>query len=190
MPKQMNITGRTSSITNAFVNGIIPSKEPTEKELTKCLEILELDRDNLKCAYCGEKATEWDHLRPIVKNKQPTGYISNIYNLVPSCGKCNQSKGNKYWKDWIESDAPQSPKGRKKIKDIGKRIERLKKYETWGNVKPIKFETIVGKDKVGKELWEVHWENHKNLCKIMRDSQNHAKKLRNKISQNLVEVNK
>lgn len=139
MPKKVGITGRKSTITNAFVSAIIPSKEPTDEELIKCLEILELDKNDLRCVYCNEKYSEWDHLRPIVKNKKPTGYISNIYNLVPSCGKCNQSKGNKDWRNWMRSNAPQSPK-RKKVKDLDKRFERLEKYERWGNVKPLKFE--------------------------------------------------
>ncbi|HII01977.1 TPA: HNH endonuclease [Methanosarcinaceae archaeon] len=179
MPKQVNIAGRTSSITNAFVNGIIPQIEPTEYELNKCLKILELNKDDLRCVYCNEKVTEWDHLRPIVKNKQPTGYISDIYNLVPSCGKCNQSKGNKYWRDWIKSDAPQSPKS-KKIKDLDKRIQRLEEYEEWGNVKPINFETIVS-----KELWEIHWDNHKKLCEMMQNSKHHADKLKEEIYRKL-----
>lgn len=38
---------------------------------------------------------------------------------------------NKYWKDWIESDAPQSPKN-KNVNNLDKRIERLENYERWG----------------------------------------------------------
>jgi len=38
----------------------------------------------LQCSYCGTPATEWDHLRPLVMNKKPTGYISEIHNLVPA----------------------------------------------------------------------------------------------------------
>ncbi|TET40105.1 MAG: HNH endonuclease, partial [Dehalococcoidia bacterium] len=82
-PKPMKITGRTSTITNSFVTSIIPSIEPTEEEIKECLEILGLDPNDLCCAYCGDKATEWDHLRPLVKDKKPTGYISEIRNLVP-----------------------------------------------------------------------------------------------------------
>ena len=165
MPKQVGIAGRTSTITNAFVNTIIPYIEPNEEELIKCLEILELDKDDLRCVYCNEKSSEWDHLRPIVENKKPSGYISNIYNLVPSCGKCNQSKGNKNWLNWIESDAPHSPKN-KNVKDLDKRIDRLKKYEEWGNVNRIDFEKIVN-----NELWEKHWVNHGKLLEMMRDYQ-------------------
>ena len=91
MPTPMKITGRSSSITNSFINSIIPVIGPTNDQVKKALEILEMDRDSFQCSYCGAKATEWDHLRPLVLNKKPTGYISEIHNLVPACGKCNQS---------------------------------------------------------------------------------------------------
>src|SRR5574344_729672 len=94
MPKPVKITGRTSSITNSFVNGIIPIIEQSEEEIKTALEILGMDERTICCAYCGDSYTEWDHLRPLVLNKTATGYISKIHKLVPACGKCNQSKGN------------------------------------------------------------------------------------------------
>lgn len=174
-PASVNITGRTSTITNAFVNSILPSIDPTEEQLRKCLEILELIPEDLRCAYCGDKSTEWDHFRPVVENKKPTGYISDIYNLVPSCGNCNESKGNKYWKDWIISDAKLSPKNRK-IPDINRRISRLEKYEGWKHVEKIDFKNIVG-----TKLWEQHWNNCEKLHDMMRESQALAAKIKGKI---------
>ena len=94
MPKPMKITDRSSTITNSFINSIIPVIEPTNEEVKHALEILGMDQDSFQCSYCGIVATEWDHLRPLVMNKKPTGYVSEIHNLVPACGKCNQSKGN------------------------------------------------------------------------------------------------
>lgn len=61
-------------------------------EVKEALGILELDADDLRCAYCGDKSTEWDHLRPIVKNKKPTGYISDIFNLVQLVGNVTNLK--------------------------------------------------------------------------------------------------
>ena len=87
-----------------------------------------MTHENFQCAYCGGVASEWDHLRPLVKDKKPTGYISEIHNLVPSCGKCNQSKGNKEWKTWMLSTARLSPTARG-IKDISARVKRLEAYE-------------------------------------------------------------
>ncbi|WP_410503604.1 HNH endonuclease [Lewinella sp. IMCC34191] len=105
-PNEAKITSRISSITNVFVNSIIPNIRPPDQEIHKVYEILELDEKNLKCAYCRvNTCTEWDHFRPTVKNKKPTGYLADIYNLVPACGKCNQSKRGEYWRDWIVSSA-------------------------------------------------------------------------------------
>ena len=46
--------------------------------------------DKRKCAYCGEDATEIDHLIPISK-----GGNNSPENLVPACKTCNRSKNNK-----------------------------------------------------------------------------------------------
>lgn len=175
MPKPVSISGRTSSITNAFVNGIIPCIVPTEQELKQALLILGLSERDLRCAYCGDKATEWDHLRPLVKDKRPTGYISEIHNLVPACGKCNQSKGNKYWKDWILSSAELSPKSRG-ILSLEDKINKLEQYERWKTIKPIDLQSIVGKDN-----WEQHWENHEQLLKTMKDYQKLSSTIKEKI---------
>jgi len=172
MPKPVNVTGRTSTITNSFVNSIIPVIEPTEDELEKALEILGLSKEDLRCAYCGEKFTEWDHLRPIVANKRPTGYISEIHNLVPACGKCNQSKGGKYWKDWLKSDAKFSP-NKRGIPNLDEKIAHLEAYEKWGNVKPLNLEELVG-----SELWGQHWDNCQKLHEQMKKAQELAEKIR------------
>ena len=94
----------------SYINSIVPSIEPTEEQIAESLSILGMDQSGFGCSYCGDPATEWDHFRPLVKDKKPTGYISEIHNLVPACGKCNQSKGNKDWKTWMLSDANLSPK--------------------------------------------------------------------------------
>jgi len=175
MPKPVGIAGRTSTITNSFVNSIIPVIMPTEDELQKALKILKLNKDDLRCAYCGDRATEWDHLRPIVKDKKPTGYISEIHNLVPACGKCNQSKGGKYWKDWIRGGAQLSPKKRG-VLDLDEKVNRLEAYEKWGNVKPLDFEKLAG-----TSLWHRHWKNCQNLHNQMKEAQKLADQIKNAI---------
>src|ERR1700677_3203099 len=101
MPSFQTMVSRKSSITNAFVNSVIPSLMPSTGEIEQALRILRMGHDDVRCAYCGDKSTEWDHLRPLVVKRRPTGFISEIANLVPACGKCNQSKGNKPWQTWI-----------------------------------------------------------------------------------------
>lgn len=176
MPKPMKITGRSSSITNAFINSIIPVITPTEKQVKEALSILGMINNDFQCAYCGDTATEWDHLRPLVINKKPTGYISEIHNLVPACGKCNQSKGNKNWKTWMLSNAVLSPKTRG-IKDINKRIKYLEKYEQWKKPTKMDFELIVG-----KKQWATHWENWKDIQLMMRKSQELAEKINKQVA--------
>lgn len=179
MPTPMKISGRSSSITAAFVSAIVPQIYPTDDEIRTALDILGMSPDNVSCAYCGAQTTEWDHLRPLVANQRPTGFISEIRNLVPSCGKCNESKGNKYWLDWITSDAKQSPKSRK-LPNLEQKIERLKEYERWGNVKPIDLPSMIPSNE-----WEQHWANWRAVLDTMTTAQYHATKLKGLIKEKI-----
>ncbi len=172
----MKITGRSSSITNAFINSIIPVVPPSAKEIQQALEVLGMTYDTFQCVYCGGVASEWDHLRPLVKSKNPTGYISEIHNLVPSCGKCNQSKGNKEWKKWMVSGAKLAPANRA-IKDLGERIKRLEAFENWSKPTKMDFESVAGKD-----LWSQHWENCEGIQSRMRDSQKLAAEIKHRVA--------
>ena len=175
IPKPVSITTRTSSITNAFINSIIPVEYPTVKEINEALSALGMTEETICCAYCGAPHTEWDHLFPLVKGKHPTGYITEIHNLVPSCSKCNQSKGNKNWLEWMTSNAKLSPKSRG-VLDLDERIERLKEYERRFARKCLNIEEIIG-----RENWETHMCNLKELHEKMKSSQEFAKELNEKL---------
>jgi hypothetical protein len=179
MPTPVKIIGRTSGITNAFVNGIVPCIEPTEEEISMVLGILGMNHHTIRCAYCGDKYTEWDHFRPLINRKRPTGYISEIQNLVPSCGKCNQSKGNSYWKEWILGEAPLSPNNRI-IFNLEQIISRLEDYETWSNPTIVDFESLVGKN-----IWEKHWENCARLHEMMKESQKLSDQIKTAVAKGL-----
>lgn len=115
----------------------------------------------------------------MIEDKKPTGYISEISNLVPSCGKCNQSKGNKNWKKWLESAANLSPSTRG-IPDLHLRIKRLEKFEKWRRPTRINFEEIVG-----REDWEAHAKNEVKVIKAMQGAQVHAEKIRARIQDHI-----
>lgn len=174
--KPMTITGRTSSITNSFVQAIIPRKVPTNEELAEALKVLGMMVVNRSCSYCGTPATDWDHLRPLVRNRRPTGYIDEIRNLVPACGTCNQSKGASDWRHWINGNAKGSPRSRG-VADLAARIERLENFEKWGDVQPLPLENWAG-----PELWNQHWENLVAVEREMLRAQEHAAKLRQAIA--------
>lgn len=165
MPNPVTIMGRSSSITNSFVNGIIPSIKPTDAEIEKALRVLEQNVDDVRCVYCGDKKTEWDHLHPLIVDKKPTGYITEIANLVPACGKCNQSKRNSDWKKWMLSDAKKSPKTRK-IPDIDKRIQLIENYEKIFKPHKINLEKIVG-----EELWSKYMKAHDSIITQMKSAE-------------------
>lgn len=175
MPTAVRITGRTSTITNSFVNSIIPVFHPTPDEVQEALSVLGMTPATVRCAYCGDPATEWDHLRPLVKGQRPTGHVSEIANLVPACGKCNQSKSGHDWRLWMVGAAPQSPKTRQ-ISDLEARVARLDAYERWRKPRMVNFETIAG-----PELWSRHWENHKRLLALMSESQVTAEAIRRSV---------
>lgn len=164
MPRPIKITNRTSSITNSFVNGIIPIIQPTEGEVLAVLAVLEMKSNDVRCAYCGDPSTEWDHFEPIVAEKRPTGFITEIANLVPACGKCNQSKSGSPWRTWISGPAAKSPKTRG-IPDLNQRIKRLERFDRKFKRWRIDFQSVVP-----AKLWKAHWENHDKLLQMMQDS--------------------
>jgi|SRR6266853_635322 len=176
MPTSITIMGRSSSITNAFVGAIIPVVFPTEAEVIEALAVLDMSPTDVRCAYCGDPSTEWDHLRPLVVEQKPTGFISELANLVPSCGKCNQSKGKKAWREWMRSSAPRSPKVRG-ILDLEVRMMRLEAYEQGQQPVRLDFQSLIS-----EELWAEYWNNWQELLDRMKKSQACAEKLKAQIA--------
>lgn len=65
-----------------------------------------------RCAYCGEELpSRWhaDHLEPVVRGAwigKPPERPDNhrLENMMPSCARCNISKGSmslEFWRGWI-----------------------------------------------------------------------------------------
>jgi hypothetical protein len=79
--------------------------------------------------------------------------ITEMANLVPACGKCNQSKGNKNWKEWMLGKAARSPKQRG-ISDLEERVARLEAYERWREPRCIDYAALVGPER---------WSQYQNL---------------------------
>ena len=179
MPTPVSVLGRSSSITNSFINGIIPNRYPTEEDVAEALTVLQLNPDDLRCAYSGDKATEWDHLRPLISGQEPTGYISEIQNLVPVCGKCNQSKGNSHWRSWMEGNAKLCPRVRC-VLDIDDRIARLEVFEKWREPTRLNIPEMVG-----AQLWAEYRANWRDLLDAMRQSQVLSQKLKSILSESV-----
>jgi hypothetical protein len=107
--------------------------------------------------------------------QEPTGFIAEIQNLVPACGKCNQSKGNSDWRTWMRGNAKLCPRVRC-IADIEERIARLERFEGWRAPTKLDIAEIVG-----AELWRQYRENWRTLLESMRKSQDLATTLKAKL---------
>lgn len=176
--KPLKITQRTTSVTNSFVQAVIPWVVPSAYERDEALAILGMTVETVSCAYCGGAASDWDHLRPLVRNKRPTGYISDFKNMVPACGRCNQSKGAQEWRVWIEGTAAGSPKTRA-IQQLDERVAALNRFEAWGQVKPLALDQLAD-----TSLWETHWGNLAALELALKKAQEHAAVLQAEVSRN------
>jgi hypothetical protein len=157
LPPAQTMVARKSTLTNAFVSALIPRIEPRIEEIDEALTILGLDPFDLRCAYCGNPYDTWDHLRPLVTDRRPTGYITEIANLVPACGKCNSSKGKSHWRDWLLGKAKGSPSFRQ-IPDLELRALRLTTYENWREPVRVDFCAIIG---------ETDWQHYWSLCEAV-----------------------
>lgn len=175
MPAVQTMVSRKSSITNAFVNSVIPVIQPSPDDIEEALSVLGMTPANVRCAYCGGEKTTWDHMRPLVLNHRPTGFISEIANLVPSCGTCNSSKGNQPWRDWMLGNAKHSPT-RRRVADVADRVSRLEEYERWRSPIKVDFETILERD-----AWERYWLLWKEVNAELRRCQEVADSIRNQV---------
>jgi hypothetical protein len=179
MPSFQTMVSRKSSITNAFVNSVIPVITPTIEEIDQALTILGVDPADCRCVYCGDKSSEWDHLRPLVVQRRPTGFVTEIANLVPACGKCNQSKGNKPWRDWMMSKAKLSPTGRGLV-NVAERVGRLDAFEKWRPPMQLEFASVLG-----NEDWENYWSMCEKVTEELRECQKVADAMRTRIVESL-----
>jgi len=79
------------------------------------------------CAFCGApQAPRNDHLVPVI---QCGDFIR--HNVVPACQKCDDSKGQKEYHEWMRSaDSPSSLKRRGLTeKEVERRIQRIEKWQ-------------------------------------------------------------
>lgn len=99
MPTKSDLKGRTSTISNAFAISITPYIRPSEEDLKDYYKSLGIEEG--QCTYCLGIGNGRDHLKPLVSNGMPTGYITDIHNLVPCCQRRNSSKGSKVFRSGI-----------------------------------------------------------------------------------------
>lgn len=160
------IRGRDSSLAAAFVHAIIPRHVDIQAQ--KALyERYGINVD--ECVYCGGEARDTDHFFAIVEGGKPSGHFHTIDNLVPACGRCNESKSGAYWRDWITGPAPGSPATRK-VPDLQERIERLSRFEQDVPRDPASALNKL-RDVIGPERWDSYWNRLDEIKERMKDAQ-------------------
>lgn len=179
LPSKDNVGGRVTTINSSFFKSITPVLVPTQMDVKNALEVLGMETGNVVCAYCGDPMAHWDHFMAIVKDGLPSGYITELANLVPCCGVCNQSKGNTPWSTWIVGTAPNCPLGRGKHTD--ERVKRLMLYEKTYKKHQLDYKSIVG-----KELWGKYISARDEINKKLTLAKNLAKEIRVKTDAELL----
>lgn len=171
MRPPLKIASRSSTISNAFVQAILPETPVDNAHRAAVLEHFGMSDDDLRCVYCGDPATDWDHLTPLVVNRLPSGRTSGPGNMVPACAPCNQSKSGRPWATWITSRARRSPATRG-IADLEDRIAVLKQFEAEFPHELFDFE-----QRAGAELWREYWRQRDAVLEALRDAQSIADKI-------------
>ena len=119
--KNYRIQSRWTTFNAAFQSALAVPDEYDVGRVSELVQILGQDpSEDLSCVYCGSPAATWDHLYNNVKDGRFSGYGHRIFNLVPACRTCNERKGAKNWRQFIEIISPSD-------KDV--RIERLERVD-------------------------------------------------------------
>jgi 5-methylcytosine-specific restriction endonuclease McrA len=160
----------------------LPRVVPSAEEILEALTLLGMTENNVRCVYCGAVHTTWDHLRPIVVNQRPTGFISEIGNLVPACGPCNSSKRNEDWRTWMLGGADKSP-SRRSPEGLAERVARLDAYVAWRPPTHINFAALVG-----EEEWERYWSLSAEINVKLKEAQASADHMRRRVEERLREA--
>lgn len=175
LPNATTLSGRKSTIAKSFSDGIAPRLQPTREEHEQFIKFFPKVDGNHKCAYCGDRFEYYEHFRPLVIGTKPTGYGSDIYNLVPSCGNCNQNKGNSNWKEWMDDNRNA---GRADKFAHRKRVDQLKNFEKWGEEKVIfiDYEKVVGSEK-----WQQYMKDYQTICETLNEMHKLQKEIKSVI---------
>lgn len=136
------IMGRKSTFANAFASALAPHDAYTMAALADAMRDLGQDPDaELVCVYCGQPAATWDHVFNRVVKGDFSGHGHRIRNLVPCCRSCNESKGQKAWRTYLDVLDPP---------DKEARVARMEAFLSTADAQPVGTEAM--RHKAGAEL--------------------------------------
>jgi hypothetical protein len=83
----------------------------------------ELSPESPQCVYCGSAdLRRWDHLYPVA-----VGGDTVVGNMVPACSRCDDSKQDLPYRQWVLSAARYSPMSQG-VRDLESRLARIDAY--------------------------------------------------------------
>ena len=160
-PSSDKITSRISTLRRSMACTLMNRDACTPEQEQVWLKYFP---DN-KCAYCGQEATHLDHLHPMVRDNEPTGFGTDPGNLVPCCKNCNTPKGNMAWEDFMRSSKCEHiAKPNKTIQQsINERIQNISDFQ---KVMPAQFTDI---NPAMKQQWKTLWQSLEQQLKNTED---------------------
>ena len=88
------------------------------------------------CVYCGSPDVKrWDHLIAVSEFG-----LSRMGNLVLACARCDDSKGNRPYDEWMRGPAKYSPASRGDIPNVEARIRRIEGFVQRYGTRPVPLE--------------------------------------------------
>lgn len=163
--------GRKSTFANAFASALAPHDIYVPAEVADAMRDLGQDPDaELQCVYCGAEAATWDHVFNRVIKGEFSGHGHRVRNLVPCCRTCNESKGQKPWREFFETRNPM---------DKEERVRRMEQFLGSTAAQPIGTEEM--RAKAGEELMRF-LEIRSQVFELMAEADRLAAIIRQKVA--------
>ena len=169
--KASTVMGRKSTFANAFASALAPHDDYDAAVVAEAMRDLGQDPDGeLHCVYCGAEAATWDHVFNRVVKGDFSGHGHQIRNLVPCCRTCNESKGQKPWREFFDTRNPP---------DKDERVRLMEQFLAKTVAEPV--DTAAMRQKAGDEL-ERFIEIRSQVFALMAEADRLAAIIRKKVS--------
>jgi hypothetical protein len=193
-PARMKINRLKLSLNRSFINTIVPEIRPTaaqEATWRTYLGITSSVVDYVECVYCGQRATQLDHFRSLIEKSsgtergRPTGWITDIFNLVPCCSTCNSSKAGQNWHSWMNGSAKKSPKRLFSAEKLAERVAVLEGFEAWSTPLATRLDVLAI---VGKGEWKDYEDEMAAVDKLLQAARLRSDQFHTRLQQAYSEI--
>lgn len=168
--RSSTIKSRKSTVASAFASALAPHDSYDQETVADAMRDLDQDPDSeLECVYCGAEAATWDHVFNRVVKGNFSGHGHRIRNLVPCCRTCNESKGQKPWRDFLDTRNPPD-------KEV--RVRRMERFLGNTDAQPIDIEDMKQK---APEDFALFIEIRERVYQLMAEADELAANIRQKV---------